>query len=220
MSPISANVTGVERRVRVRKQKLFYIAYTLDESTFSPAYGLDVSRSGMRILTDQRMPEDDFRVRTLIEGREFLVGVRKVWDEETEYRGALWWRAGVRFVVIGTNDREFIDCYVADKEYFEGNKLLEALEQVRLRPDDADRLLPQSLLERFHRNLIRRHRLNHLHERENPLVKYQYDGPRRLQGKRIHVMTVESKFIIEDETRLYKTRFAFNDNASWVKALD
>lgn len=211
--------SGDERRKGPRKKKPFFIAYTINDVIFIPAYGLDIGRAGMRILTDVQMPSTEFRIRIMFKQRDFIVGVKKLWEQETPRADKVWFMAGLRYTVVGTNDREFIDCYVHDKPYYEGNKLLEMLEELRRHPDNAERILPQDVLERFHRHLVLKRRLV-LHEHESPLVKYRYEGPRQRNGKRVHLMTVESRVITDQGPHAFRTRFVFNDTATSIEVLD
>lgn len=212
---------GRERRNNPRKRKSFFIAYTMDELSFVPAYGLDVSRTGVRILTDVQMPPRDFRLRLMFKERDFLVGVTKVWETETPRDDKIWYTAGARFEVIGKNDREFLACWIVDRPYYEGSnqKLLDMLEELRKHPDNVERILPLELLMRFHKLLVARHRLV-LEEHKSPLVKYRYDGPRDRAGKRVHVMTIWSKVVGKAETESFTTRFAFDDAAKKIEVLD
>lgn len=209
--------SGEERRKEARKKKPFFIAYTLDEVAYIPAYGLDISKQGIRILTDVLMPEE-LRVRIMFKERDFIVGLRKLWGQETPREDKVWQMSGMRYIVIGQNDREFIEAHVADKPYYEGNKLVEMLEELRKHPDSADRILPAEVLERFHRHLVVRSRLI-LREKESPLVKYRYDGPRQRNGKRVHLMTVQSKVVDAEHTRVFITRFVFNDSATAIEVV-
>jgi hypothetical protein len=184
---------------------------------YVPAYGLDISKQGIRILTDVTMP-DELRLRIMFKERDFIVGVRKLWEQEAPREDKVWHMAGMRYVVIGQNDREFIEALVAGKPYFEGNKLLEMLEELRKHPDSADRLLPPEVLERFHRHLAVRNRLI-LRERESPLVKYRYEGPRQRNGKRVHLMTIQSKVVEGGQTRVFLTKFVFNDTATAIEVI-
>jgi hypothetical protein len=208
---------GPERRKDPRKKKPFFIAYTINDIVFLPAYGLDISKPGIRILTDVQMPEE-LRLRIMFKEHDFIVGVRKVWEMEVVREDKTWWMGGMRHVVIGQNDREFIECYIAGKTYFEGNKLLEALEELRRHPDSADRLLPPEILERFHRHLVAKKRLA-LHDGQSPLVKYHYDGPRQRNGRRVHLMTIESRLVEEGATRTFTTKFVFNDTATAIEVV-
>jgi hypothetical protein len=217
MQNVVAQWGGPERRTEPRKKKPFYIAYTINEVTYNPAYGLDISKPGMRVLTDVEMPPE-FRLRVLFKEHEFIVGARKMWETEVPREDNMRWMAGVHFVVISQNDREFIECYVADKPYFAGNKLLEMLEELRKHPDNADRILPPEVLERFHRHLILRKRLVK-REGESPLVRYHYDGPRQRNGQREHLMTIQSKVVEADKTREFTTKFVFNDTASSIEVM-
>jgi hypothetical protein len=208
---------GEERRKEARKKKPFFIAYTLNEIVYVPAYGLDVSKQGIRILTDVKMPEE-LRLRIMFKERDFIVGVRKLWEQETPREDKVWQMAGLRYIVIGQNDREFIEAYVAGKAYYEGNKLVEMLEELRKHPEKADEILPREVLERFHRHLASRNRLV-LREKESPLVKYHYEGPRQRNGKRVHLMTIQSKVSDGGDTRVFITKFVFNDNATAIEVI-
>ena len=208
---------GEERRQETRKKKPFFIAYTLNDITFVPAYGLDIGKTGIRILTEQSMP-GDFRLRIMFKERDFIVGARNLWTREVDREDKKWQMTGLRFTVISQNDREFLECYVVDKPYFEGNKLLEMLEELRKHPENAETLLPPEILERFLRHLVVRKRLI-MREKESPLVKYHYEGPRQRNGQRVHLMTIQSKVVEDGQTHPFVTKFVFNDAATSIEVL-
>lgn len=210
--------SGEERRKEARKKKPFFIAYTINDIVFVPAYGLDVSKQGIRVLTDVKLP-DELRLRIMFKERDFIVGVRKLWESEVPRDDKIWFMAGMRYVVIGQNDREFLECYVADKPYYEGNKLLEMLEELRKHPENADHILPPEVIERFLRHLVAKNRLV-MREKESPLVKYHYDGPRKRNDQRVHLMTIASKVVDKGEEHRYLTKFVFNDTATVIEMLE
>ena len=213
--------TGVieERRKEPRKNKPYFIGYSVDGVAFLPAYGLEVSRSGMRLLGEALLPDGDFRVRVMLNKRDFLVDVKKVWEQQVPREDQLWWMTGAKFVLIGPVDREFVASYVEDKPFFEGNKLLEQLDELRKRPDKADRLLPKELLDQFLTRLVKLERLAPVAEKESPLVKYRYDGPRDRNGQRVHLITIQSKIVQDGKTQPYVTRFIFDDTGKKVEIL-
>jgi hypothetical protein len=208
---------GDDRRKQSRKKKPFFIAYTDDKGAFVPAYALDIGRTGIRLLSELPVP-DEGQVRVMIEKRDFIISVRKVWSTEVEREDKQWHMTGLRFSAIAPNDREFIDHYVAGKEYFEGSKLVEWLEELRKNPDSADRVLPQEILDRFHRQLVLKNRLV-LRDNESPLVKYRYGGQLMRHGRRVHVMTIQSKIVEDGQTRPFVTKFVFDDKAISIEML-
>jgi hypothetical protein len=207
------------KRAVKRRKKPFYIAFSVNEILFIPAYGLDVGRDGMRILTEVQMPDDPFSVRTILHGRQFLAKIKKSWDKQIEREGKANWITGARFTEISPADRELIDCYVEDKPYITGNKLFDALERLRLEPDQADLLLPRELLDAFLRRLVELKRLAPVRPRSHPLVRYHYEGTRNAGDFLIHVLRIESRVIQADSTRRYSTRFSFDETGGKIQTL-
>lgn len=203
-----------DQRIATRKRKPFYIAFSVNGEAYVPAYGLDISRTGICIVTDPRMPEDLFKVRVILKERDFVVVVKKMWDRITTLQKGDSWITGTKFTQIDPVDREFVDCYANDKPFYSGNKLLEALERLKAEPDRADLWLPQELLASFLRHLVRLKRLAPLSDQAYPLVRYRYEGTMRRGDEVNHVLFVESRVVVDGSTRHFATRFAFDETGA------
>lgn len=208
-----------ERRKEPRKNKPFFVGYSVDGVAFLPAYGLEISRSGVRLLAEAVMPDADFRVRIMLNKRDFIVDLKKIWEQQVPRDDQIWTMTGTKFVMIGHIDREFIESYVEEKPFYEGNKLLEQLDELRKRPDKADRILPQELLDEFLARLVKLERLAPLAPNESPLVKFRYDGPRQKNGQRVHLITIQSKTVKDGKISPFVTRFIFDDHGKHVEIL-
>jgi hypothetical protein len=198
------------QRAAPRKQKPFYIAFSINDIAYIPAYGLDISRDGMRLFTDGQMPEDPFKVRILLHGRDFKVTLKKTWDRWASQGSKDGWLTGTRFVAIAPPDREFVECYANGEPFYEGSKLLEALEELKKHPERPDRCLPPEILNGFLQQLVALKRLAPLTERRYPLVRYRYEGARVRGGETTHVVHVESRMLVQEGMRRFSTRFGFD----------
>lgn len=215
-TPEPESVTN--RRETPRKRKAFYIAYTVNDVLFLAAYGLDIGRDGMRILTEPRMPER-FGVRVILEGRDFMVRVKRCWDHELLHHDKPHWLTGCAFTEIASIDREFIRCYVSGEPFIERSKLLDALERLRSEPDQAHLLLPRALLDEVLHRLVRLGRLAVLRPHTHPLVRYHYEGAKELDGKAMHLMRVESRIFDDGALHRFSTHFAFDEAGESVRVV-
>jgi hypothetical protein len=204
------------QRKTPRKAKPFYIAFSVNEVLFVPAYGLDIGTDGLRILTDVPMP-DEFKVRVMLEERNFVVTVRKSWDKQVDKDGKTHWITGCRFFEIGPIDREFIRCYVSGEKFIEHSALTAALDELRKRPDRADLLLPREMLDYFLKKLIELNRLAPLASQANPLVRYQYEGKRRVGSAPMHLLRIDSRRAHDDTMDRFTTRFIFDENGGNIR---
>lgn len=209
-----------EHRHRLRKKKPYYIAFSLNGVVFIPGYGLDISRTGLRLLTEAQLPENDFQVRIMLQGNDFQVTVQKAWDRLAPNDEKQRWLTGARFTKIENKDREFLEYYVQDKPYFSSSNLLKALEELRKRPDNADLILPRETLRLFLDKLVKMGRLSPIKERVQPLVKYRYQGTRLRRGMQMHVLQISSKIVKKDTPMVFTTRFAFDDTASVIDIIE
>lgn len=207
------------KRAAKRKRKPFYIAFSLNDVLYIPAYGLDISREGMRIFTEIEMLEEPFKIRIILQERDFVVTVKKSWDRPVPHKQKIGWITGTRFTEIDPVDREFVDCYANDKPFYSGNKLLEALERLKKEPDRADVWLPPELLTDFLQQLVALKRLAPLGERTYPLVRYRYEGA-RTQGEMVtHIVHVESRLAGNDGVKRFSTRFGFDQTGANLRVL-
>jgi hypothetical protein len=198
------------KRAATRKRKPFYIAFSINDLVYIPAFGLDISRDGMRTFTEAQMPDEPFKIRVILENRDFVVAVKKNWDRQSPEGKKPGWITGVRFVEITPIDREFVDCYANDKPFFAGNRLLEALERLKQEPERADLWLPPELLTAFLQMLVALKRLAPLSDRTYPLVRYHYEGARTRGEEIAHIVHVESRTTSRDGTKRFSTRFSFD----------
>lgn len=207
------------KREAKRKRKPFYIAFSLNDVLYIPAYGLDLSREGMRIFTDGQMPDTPFKIKAIVQEREFIVTAKKSWDKYVPSGKKTGWITGTRFIEIDPIDREFIDCYVNDKPFYAGSKLLEALERLKGEPDRADLWLPPELLSAFLQQLVALKRLAPLTDQAYPLVRYHYEGSRKRGEDVTHVVHVESRMTSREGTKRFTTRFGFDPTGANLRVL-
>lgn len=212
--------SSAEQRRWPRKAKPFYLAFSHNGIVFVPGYGLDISRSGVRILTTAKLTQTEFHARIMLGGSDFLVTAQKVWECPAPNDRQQRWLTGSRYTKIDATDRMFIEMYVQGKAYVPKSKLVVALEELRARPDNADRILPSETLRRFLQRLVAMGRLAPLKAREEPLVSYRYQGTRRRGGADMHVLQIRSKIVKKDVPHVFTTRFAFDDTASIIHVVD
>lgn len=217
--PEPAPAVEENKREAKRKRKPFYIAFSVNDVVYIPAFGLDISRGGMRTFTGVQMPDEPFKVRVILGERDFVVTVKKNWDRKTPEGKNAGWITGVHFVEIDPADREFVDCYANDKPYFSGNRLLEALERLKSEPDRADLWLPPELLTAFLQMLVALKRLAPLSDRTYPLVRYHYEGSRTRGDDITHIVHIESRTAVRDGMKRFSTRFGFDQSGGNVRVV-
>lgn len=195
--------SSAEQRRWPRKAKPFYLAFSHNGIVFVPGYGLDISRSGVRILTTAKLTQTEFHARIMLGGSDFLVTAQKVWECPAPNDRQQRWLTGSRYTKIDATDRMFIEMYVQGKAYVPKSKLV-----------------PSETLRRFLQRLVAMGRLAPLKAREEPLVSYRYQGTRRRGGADMHVLQIRSKIVKKDVPHVFTTRFAFDDTASIIHVID
>lgn len=206
-----------QRRCR-RKRGAFYAAFSLNGALFIPAYGFDVGRDGLCLYSDVKLPEAPFWCRLRLVEREFVAMVKRAWDRPANGARA-GWITGACFMQIEPADREFIACYVDGRPFYDGNKLLEALERLRSEPDRADLWLPPELLRAMLERLVRIKRLAPLTARSHPLVRYHYDGSQTEGEHVMHLISIQSRFHEDGLVRRFTTRFSFDESGGNLQVL-
>ncbi|MDQ2873172.1 MAG: PilZ domain-containing protein [Candidatus Eremiobacteraeota bacterium] len=215
--------TGKEanRRKYTRKRKPYRATVSVDAGiTQKPAIGLDISGTGLCILTQAPVGRDEFEVRATLDNRMIRVRAKAIWQDTVTYQGKSVWRYGMRFTGVAADDWDAVIRYTSDQAVVEGNKAQEQLTTVRMTPDDANRLLPTRLQQRLLRMLVERRRLAPIKDNVTPLVQYFYSGVVRHDGKVMHRVTVQSKIMGDERGELHETRFVFDDKGESISMLN
>lgn len=207
-----------ERRGRQRRKMPFYIAFSVNDLVFIPGHGLDVGRSGLRLATDVRLPDEDFTIRVLILDRDFTGRAKKAWDRQTGTAEKRRWITGMRFTTISPDDRDFLSD-VVDGKASKQKSLKDVLAELQKRPDEADLLLPRNVLDQFLEKLVELRRLAPIKERVTPLVKYHYRGTSTRGDRTVHLLHINSRVVSDRGVREYLTRFAFDEAAKKIEVL-
>lgn len=205
--------TGRAKRV----EKTFPLLYSDDNgSSWHPAYGLDMSVGGMKIFSPTALPDGEVPMRVSLGSAVVDVRARPVWHVLGKYQAKPAHEYGMQLVAATATARERIQRWIGGKPLDERNVAADQLKEIRLRPDDVDRLLPLAFQQRLFTELVRRGRLAPVDSRHPALVAYAYGGTVRYRGTPMRRLTIHSKVVRGDEEDRYVTRLLFDDTGTHV----
>jgi hypothetical protein len=185
--------------------------------------GLDVSASGVGILSRDEIPTDEFILRIKLDERVIPTRVKKARSLPGTLQGAKAFRYGLEFASISADDWDAVVRWTKGDSANElGNKAQQDLEMVRLSADDADRLMPVALQNRLLSGLVRRGRLAPLVPNQQPLVQYFYGGTVRRNGLMMHRLAIVSRVSDPrgEESAEFRTLFYFDEAGQHVEMAD
>jgi len=198
-----------------RQKRTFAVLFSPDRGeNWLPAYGLDVSLSGMRLFSQSPIPEGEVPLRASLGRRVIDVRVRPVWHVSGTYKKGIGHEYGVQLVAADAPTRELLERWLGGKPLEEINCAQDELREIRLRPDDAARLIPAAFQQRLFRELLERGRLAAVDARHPALVAYDYAGRVRYRGTPLHLLTVHSKVVRDEGEDRYTTRILFDDGGT------
>ena len=173
-----------DKRRHLRREKAFSADWTsAPEVPPTAVIGIDVSASGVGILSRDEIPFDEFIMRIKLDQRVIPVRVKKARSLPGTLQGQKAFRYGLEFVSISADDWDAVVRWSKGGAAAEiGNKAQADLEMVRMSADDAERLMPVALQNRLLSGLARRGRLAPLQPNQQPLVQYFYGGTVRRNG--------------------------------------
>lgn len=200
-----------------RVEKTFPLLYSGDNgASWQPAYGLDMSVGGMKVFSRTPIPNGEVPMRVTLGSAVVDLRARPVWHVAGKYQAKPAHEYGMQLVAATATARERIQRWVGGKPLDESNVAADELKEIRLRPDDVDRLLPLAFQQRLFGELVRRGRLAPVDPRHPALVAYSYGGTVRHRGIPMHRLTIHSKVVRGDEEDRYVTRLLFDDSGTHV----
>lgn len=200
-----------------RVEKTFPLVFSEDNgSSWQPAYGLDMSLGGMKVFSRTPIPDGEVPLRITLGSAIVDLRARPVWHVVGKYQAKPAHEYGMQLVAATATARERIQRWVAGKPLDESNVASEQLKEIRLRPDDVDRLLPLAFQQRLFAELVRRGRLAAVDPGHPALVAYDYGGTVRYRGVPMHRLTIHSKVVRADDEDRYVTRLVFDDTGAHV----
>jgi len=198
-----------------RVERTFPILYSPDNGhSWLPAYGLDMSLSGMKIFSRSPLPQGELPMRVSLDATVVDLRVKTVWHVEGRYKKEKAHEYGVQLVSANAGDRERIGRWLGGKPLEERNLASEELREIRLKPDDVDRLIPLAFQKRLFAELVSRARLAPVDATHPALVAYDYGGVVRYHGVPMHRLTIHSKVVGSEGDERYRTRVLFDDAGS------
>ncbi len=213
-----------DKRRHLRREKAFSADWT-SAPDVAPVgvIGIDVSASGVGILSRDEIVPDEFILRIKLDNRVIPTRVKKARSLPGTLQGAKAFRYGLEFVSISADDWDAVVRFTKGETADEmSNKAQADLEMVRMSADDADRLMPVALQNRLLGGLVRRGRLAPLVPNQVPLVQYFYGGTIRRNGLMMHRLAIVSRVVDEhaEEPAEFRTLFYFDDTGQHVEMAD
>jgi hypothetical protein len=205
-------------RVYPRKKKFYKASYILDEEegeerTERSAIGIDVSAGGISFLAREQIEQPEFDMLMKLDDVVLHARAKVMSETPTVFEGRRVFRYGMQFTGIAADEWDAVVRYTTDRPVAERESNLTGdLERVRLSPDDAARLLPQTLQNKLFSILVQQRRLAPLDDNVLPLVQFFYSGVVRQDKLLLHHLTIQSKLVgPDDEQLLFETEFLFDD---------
>jgi PilZ domain len=213
-----------DKRRHTRREKAFSADWTpAPEVPPTAVIGIDVSASGIGILSRLEIAQDEFIMRIKLDNRVIPVRVKKARTLPGTLQGQKAFRYGLEFVSISADDWDAVVRFSKGGSADEtGNKAKQDLEMVRMSADDADRLMPVALQTRLLNGLSRRGRLAPLVPNQQPLVGYFYGGTVRRNGMMMHRLAIVSRIadVNGGGNQEFRTLFYFDENGEHVEMGD
>jgi hypothetical protein len=223
-SSFSSEKKNKDKRRHLRREKAFAADWTSSpEVTPTAVIGIDVSASGVGILSRFEIVPDEFILRLKLDNRVIPSRVKKQRSLPGTLQGAKAFRYGCEFVSISADDWDAVVRWskggAADDG---GNKAQSDLEMVRMSADDADRLMPLALQQRLLAGLSRRGRLAPIQPNVQPLVQYFYGGTVKRNGMMMHRLAILSRLADADGSgpQEFRTMFYFDESGGHVEMGD
>ncbi len=213
-----------DKRRHLRREKAFSADWTpAPDVPPLGVIGLDVSASGVGILSRDEIAPEEFILRMKLDDRVIPTRVKKARSLPGTLQGAKAFRYGLEFASISADDWDAVVRWTKGGSANEtGNKVTSDLEMVRLSADDADRLMPVALQNRLLGGLVRRGRLAPLVPNQQALVQYFYGGTVRRNGMMMHRLAIVSRIkdANNEETAEFRTMFYFDETGQHVEMAD
>lgn len=211
-----------ENRRRYPRRAGGFRAWFATSTGWTSVVPIDISASGMGIVSPSKFEKDEVNFRIAIEERPIMLRAKQVWCLPGTLQGKPVWRYGVQYTGIGADDWDALVRFCSGEGVNQENKAQQELNLVKMQADDVARLIPQRLQDRLLMMLVQRRRLAPLEKDKIPLVQYFYGGQVKRNNKLMHRLEIHSR--VNDEVTgeqvEFDTRFLFDDSGREVEILE
>jgi len=209
-----------ERREHDRSRRAYKAAFTLDGTTWEPAIGVDIGEEGMSVLTQREIGDKPVNFRATLDTKIVNMRCVAIWHDKVNHGGKQVDAYGLKFVGIAADDWDTVVKFMKGGSLQETNKAQEELQSVRMKQDDVARMLPAAFQRRLFEELVKRKRLAPLEEHHEPLVAFEYGGVSPWRGKKMHRLTIHSKYNDGKNEDRFSTRFMFDEGGKEIIVLN
>lgn len=208
-----------ENRRRYPRRAGGFRAWFAAASGWIAVTGVDISASGMGIISPAKLEKDELNFRIAIDERPILVRAKHVWCIPGTLQGRPVFKYGLHYTGIAADDWDALVRFCNNEPVSVDNKMQKDLELVRMQADDVARLIPQRLQERLLGMLVQARRLAPLEKEKTPLVQYFYGGTVKRNGKQMHRLSIHSRINdeITGDAHSYDTRFLFDHTGTEIE---
>jgi hypothetical protein len=210
----SADRSAPDRRHYVRRQRTFPATYSLDGQTALPAYGLDVSGGGLRLLTKEPLAVDGRKPVALVavlDGRQVHLEATARWSAPIASAGGTRYRHGLRLAQIADTDWDFLMRLALDDAGFIPGKVLT--------DDQRDVLLALDKQQKIAEQLAIAGRATYRPGQKLPDMAFVYETCVARDGQRWYGLTVRSTTSETLLAREHRTRVLVAIESDQVRVL-
>jgi PilZ domain len=208
-----------ENRRRYPRRAGGFRAWFASASGWVALTGVDISASGMGVISPAKFEKDELNFRIVVDDRPIMLRAKHVWCVPGTLQGRPVYRYGVHYTGIGADDWDALVRFCSNEAVNVENKMQKELELVRMQADDVARLIPQRLQQRLLAMLVQARRLAPLEKDKTPLVQYFYGGTVKHNGRQTHRLSIHSRVRDEStgESLSFDTRFLFDDSGTDIE---
>lgn len=210
-----------ENRRRYPRRTGGFRAWFATATGWTALVGVDISASGMGLVSPAKFEKDEVNFRVQVEERAITLRAKQVWCIPGTLQGRQVWRYGVQYTGIAADDWDALVRFCSNESVAQENKAQKELELVRMQADDVARLIPQRLQDRLLVMLVQNRKLAPLEKDKTPLVQYFYGGTIKRNNKTMHRLSIHSR--VNDEVSgqqvSFDTRFLFDDSGTDIEML-
>lgn len=208
-----------ENRRRYPRRAGGFRVWFANQTGWTQVSGVDISASGMGLISPSKFPKDEVNFRIIIEDKSVLARAKQVWCIPGTVQGKPVFRYGLQYTGISADDWDALVRFCNNDAVTVENKAQKELEMVRMQADDVARLIPTRLQDRLLTMLVQARRLAPLEKDKTPLVQYSYGGVLKRNGKQFHRLQIHSRVADEltGHAAAYDTRFLFDDSGNDIE---
>jgi len=209
----------VEPRRSPRVKRPFDVTRSSDGGrTFRRVLPVDLSAGGVGFVAEADAPAD-FEVSLRLERKTIKARAQKISSTLGTVHGKVVWRIGARFTSVSTGDQEMIERFIHSVPLDVADDMRVALRMLRRWPDEADRLLPRSVVNRLLAELVKLARLSPLDATAAPLVHLHYTGSLRRHEGELHGVKIESRVVSDGKIVDFQTQMFFDEALIKIEAI-